>query len=191
MMISTKGRYALRVMLDMAEHGGSEWHRLSDVAQRQQLSKKYLETIMAALSRANLVESAVGKSGGYRLTRSPEDYPVGEILRAVEGNLSPIACQSEDGSGCGASCAASCRASRSAASIMGCVLNSKYDSSFISRSSHGMPCSFGTFLHFGLTPHNSPSAFAGHFSPNALTELCGAAPNVDKSISLCYTLQTS
>lgn len=59
---------------------------------------------MAALSRANLVESAVGKSGGYRLTRSPEDYPVGEILRAVEGNLSPIACQSEDGSGCGASC---------------------------------------------------------------------------------------
>ena len=104
MMISTKGRYALRVMLDMAEHGGSEWHRLSDVAQRQQLSKKYLETIMAALSRANLVESAVGKSGGYRLTRSPEDYPVGEILRAVEGNLSPIACQSEDGSGCGASC---------------------------------------------------------------------------------------
>ena len=100
MMISTKGRYALRVMLDMAEHGGSEWHRLSDVAQRQQLSKKYLETIMAALSRANLVESAVGKSGGYRLTRSPEDYLVGEILRAVEGNLSPIACQSEDGSGC-------------------------------------------------------------------------------------------
>lgn len=75
MMISTKGRYALRVMLDMAEHGGGEWHRLSDVAQRQQLSKKYLETIMAALSRANLVESAVGKSGGYRLTRSPEDYP--------------------------------------------------------------------------------------------------------------------
>ena len=103
MMISTKGRYALRVMLDMAEHGGSEWHRLSDVAQRQQLSKKYLESIMAALSRANLVESAVGKSGGYRLTRSPEDYPVGEILRAVEGNLSPIACQAEDGSGCGAS----------------------------------------------------------------------------------------
>lgn len=75
MMISTKGRYALRVMLDMAEHGDSEWHRLSDVAQRQQLSKKYLETIMAALSRANLVESAVGKSGGYRLTRSPRITP--------------------------------------------------------------------------------------------------------------------
>ena len=68
------------------------------------LKETKYKTIMAALSRANLVESAVGKSGGYRLTRSPEDYPVGEILRAVEGNLSPIACQSEDGSGCGASC---------------------------------------------------------------------------------------
>ena len=71
MMISTRGRYALRVMLDMAEHGGGEWHRLSEAAQRLQLSKKYLESIMAALSRANLVESAVGKSGGYRLTRLP------------------------------------------------------------------------------------------------------------------------
>ena len=92
MMISTKGRYALRVMLDMAEHGGSEWHRLSDVAQRQQLSKKYLETIMAALSRANLVESAVGKSGGYRLTKAPEEYTVGSILRLSEGSLAPVAC---------------------------------------------------------------------------------------------------
>ena len=100
MMISTKGRYALRVMLDMAEHGGSEWHRLSDVAQRQQLSKKYLETIMAALSRANLVESAVGKSGGYRLTRSPDQYTVGEILMLTEGSLAPVDCV-EDGADCG------------------------------------------------------------------------------------------
>ena len=104
MMISSRGRYALRAMLDMAEHGGGEWLRLSDIAQRQQLSKKYLESIMAALSRADLVESAVGKSGGYRLTRSPEEYPVGEILRAVEGDLSPISCQSEERSGCGQSC---------------------------------------------------------------------------------------
>lgn len=104
MMISTRGRYALRVMLDMAEHGGGEWHRLSEAAQRLQLSKKYLESIMAALSRANLVESAVGKSGGYRLTRPPEDYPVGEILRAAEGSLAPIACQSEEGAGCGCGC---------------------------------------------------------------------------------------
>lgn len=103
-MISTKGRYALQVMLDMAEHGSGEWHRLSDVARRQQLSKKYLESIMAALIRANLVESALGKSGGYRLNRPPEDYPVGEILRAAERNLSPLVCQSEGGSGCGISC---------------------------------------------------------------------------------------
>lgn len=104
MMISSRGRYALRAMLDMAEHGGGEWLRLSDIAQRQQLSKKYLESIMASLSRAKLVESAVGKAGGYRLTRSPEDYPVGEILRAVEGDLSPISCQSKEKSGCGRSC---------------------------------------------------------------------------------------
>ena len=104
MMISTKGRYALRVMLDMAEHGGGEWHRLSDVAQRQQLSKKYLESIMAALSRANLVESAVGKSGGYRLTRFPRNYPEGEILRGGGGTLWRIGSRSGAGSGCGASC---------------------------------------------------------------------------------------
>ena len=96
MMISTRGRYALRVMLDMAEHGGGEWLCLRDIAQRQQLSKKYLESIMAALSRAELVEGTVGRSGGYR--------PVGETLRAVEGDLSPIACQSEEGAGCGSSC---------------------------------------------------------------------------------------
>ena len=104
MMISSRGRYALRAMLDMAEHGGGEWLRLSDIAQRQQLSKKYLESIMASLSRAELVESAVGKSGGYRLTRSPEEYPVGEILRAAEGTLSPISCPADEASGCGRSC---------------------------------------------------------------------------------------
>ena len=71
MMVSSKGRYALRVMLDMAEQGDGAWLRLSDIAQRQQLSKKYLESIMAALSRAGLVESSVGKAGGYRLTRPP------------------------------------------------------------------------------------------------------------------------
>mgnify|MGYP002518967012 CR=1 FL=1 len=104
MMISSRGRYALRVMLDMAEQGDGAWLRLSDIAQRQKLSKKYLESIMAALSRADLVESAVGKAGGYRLTRPPEKYPVGEILRAAEGTLSPISCQPEEGAGCGHSC---------------------------------------------------------------------------------------
>ena len=92
MMVSSKGRYALRVMLDMAEQGDGAWLRLSDIAQRQQLSKKYLESIMAALSRAGLVESSVGKAGGYRLTRPPEQYTVGEILRLMEGSLSPVAC---------------------------------------------------------------------------------------------------
>ena len=102
-MVSTKGRYALRVMLDMAKHGDGEWQCLNDIARRQQLSKKYLECIMASLIHANLVESAQGKSGGYRLTRPPADYPVGEILRAAEGNLSPVSCQAEEAS-CGHSC---------------------------------------------------------------------------------------
>ena len=104
MMISSKGRYALRVMLDMAKHGDGKRLSLNDIALRQQLSKKYLECIMAALSRAGLVEGAVGKAGGYCLTRSPEDYSVGEILRAVEGDLSLISCRSEGQSGCGQSC---------------------------------------------------------------------------------------
>ena len=103
MMISTKGRYALRVMLDMAEHGGSEWHRLSDVAQRQQLSKISGEHHGRA-EPCELGRERRGQIGRLPPDPLPEDYPVGEILRAVEGNLSPIACQSEDGSGCGASC---------------------------------------------------------------------------------------
>ena len=101
MMVSSKGRYALRVMLDMAEQGDGAWLRLSDIAQRQQLSKKYLESIMAALSRAGLVESSVGKAGGYRLTRPPGEYPVGEILRAAEGDLCEVSCISEEKAGCG------------------------------------------------------------------------------------------
>ena len=92
MMISTRGRYALRVVRDMAEHGGGEWLCLRDIAQRQQLSKKYLESIMAALSRAELVEGTVGRSGGYRLTRSPEQYTVEEILNLTEGNLATVSC---------------------------------------------------------------------------------------------------
>ena len=92
MMISTKGRYALRVMLDMAEHGGSEWHRLSDVAQRQQLSKKYLESIIKLLVRDHLLEGVRGKGGGYRLTRPPECYTVGSILRLTEDSMAPVSC---------------------------------------------------------------------------------------------------
>ena len=104
MMISTKGRYALRVLIDMAEHQTDGYIPLKEIAKRQDISEKYLESIVKSLVKGGVVEGMRGKGGGYRLTRSPEDYPVGEILRAVEGNLSPIACQAEDGSGCGASC---------------------------------------------------------------------------------------
>ena len=100
MMISTKGRYALRVMLDMAEHGGSEWHRLSDVAQRQQLSKKYLESIISVLSKAGLVDGLRGKGGGYRLNRPAADYSVGQILRLTEGSLAPVTCLEGDENTC-------------------------------------------------------------------------------------------
>ena len=104
MIVSTKGRYALRVMIDLAEHQAERYVPLKEVAERQEISEKYLESIVKLLARSGDLFGMRGKGGGYRLTRSPEDYPVGEILRAVEGNLSPIACQAEDGSGCGASC---------------------------------------------------------------------------------------
>ena len=99
-MISSKGRYALRVMLDMAQQKDDGFIRLSDVAQRQEISRKYLESIMTALSKSGLVESALGKSGGYRLARAPADYPVGEILRAAEGELAPVACLAREGHKC-------------------------------------------------------------------------------------------
>ena len=107
MMISTKGRYALRVMLDMAEHGGSEWHRLSDVAQRQQLSKKYLESIIKLLVKAKLLTGVRGKGGGYRLTKAPEQYTVGDILRMTEDSLAPVSCLEPGAAAC--SRAAECR----------------------------------------------------------------------------------
>ena len=87
MMISTKGRYALRVMADLAEHG-PEYVSLSDVSARQAVSLKYLEAIIAALSRADFVESRRGKTGGYRLKKPVSAYTVGGILRAAEGNFS-------------------------------------------------------------------------------------------------------
>ena len=92
MMISTKGRYALRVMVDLAEHGEDGYIPLKEVAARQEISLKYIERIMPLLTKENLVEGQHGKGGGYRLCRPPEDYPVGEILRATEGGLAPVAC---------------------------------------------------------------------------------------------------
>lgn len=91
-MISTRGRYALRVMIDIAEHSGGDFVPMKEVAARQEISLKYIERIMPLLTKESLVEGQHGKGGGYRLCRPPEDYPVGEILRATEGGLAPVAC---------------------------------------------------------------------------------------------------
>lgn len=98
MKISTKGRYALRLMLDVALHSHGAAVPLRDVAQRQEISDKYLEQIVTQLSRAGLVRSVRGAGGGYLLTRTPEGYTVGEILRVLEGSLAPVSCA--DGVGC-------------------------------------------------------------------------------------------
>ena len=100
MRISTKGRYALRLMLDLAEHQGDGCVSLKDVAQRQDISKKYLEQIVPTLSRAGFLLTNRGYQGGYRLARAPQDYTVGEILRLTEGSLAPVACLDGDCKGC-------------------------------------------------------------------------------------------
>ena len=91
-MISTRGRYALRVMIDLAEQGRETYTPLKEVAERQRISKKYIEAIMASLSTAGLVDAVHGKGGGYRLNKPAEEYTVGEILRVTEGDLAPVAC---------------------------------------------------------------------------------------------------
>ena len=100
MKISTRGRYALRLMLDIALTGGRGPVSLRDVAQRQDISDKYLEQIITPLGRAGLVRSVRGAGGGYLLTRKSEEYTVGEILRVLEGSLAPVGC-AEDKSCCG------------------------------------------------------------------------------------------
>lgn len=92
MMISTRGRYALRVMIDLAEHNSGGYLAMKDVAERQHISPKYMEKIMPLLVAGKLVEGIHGKGGGYRLTRAPGDCRVGEILRLTEGGLAPVAC---------------------------------------------------------------------------------------------------
>lgn len=94
MKISTKGRYALRVMIDIAENGKEESVSVKDIAERQNISKKYLEQILALLSKGGMITTVRGNKGGYRLTKSPDEYVVGEILRATEGDLSPLECLS-------------------------------------------------------------------------------------------------
>lgn len=91
-MISTKGRYAIRVMIDLAENGGGGFVPLKDVAARQEISKKYLEIIVRDLVSGGLLAGASGKGGGYKLCRAPEEYTVGEILEQTEGPLAPVAC---------------------------------------------------------------------------------------------------
>ena len=92
MIISTRGRYAIRVMLDLAENGNGDYIAMKKIAERQGISLKYLERILPVLTQNNIIEGISGKSGGYRLTRKPEEYRVGEILRLTEGDLAPVAC---------------------------------------------------------------------------------------------------
>ena len=99
MMISTRGRYALRVMLDLAKDESGTYVPLDDIARREGMSEKYLESIIVVLSRAGLVKALRGKGGGYLLTRQPEEYPIGEILRLTEKTLAPVTCL-EPGTAC-------------------------------------------------------------------------------------------
>ncbi len=99
-MISTKGRYALSVMLDIMQHDGENPVCLKDTAKRQDLSQKYLEQIAATLKISGLLGSSKGKNGGYYLLKKPEEYTVGEILRVMEGDLAPAPCASGNGLTC-------------------------------------------------------------------------------------------
>ena len=92
MLVSTRGRYAIRVMIDLAEHSDGEYVPMKSVAERQNLSLKYLERILPVLAKNSLVEGVHGKGGGYRLTRKPSEYKIGEILRLTEGDLAPVSC---------------------------------------------------------------------------------------------------
>ena len=92
MLISTRGRYALRIMLELAQYDRGKYIPLPLIAERQEISEKYLESIISVLGKAGLVEGLRGKGGGYRLSRELKDYSVGEILRLSEGSLAPVAC---------------------------------------------------------------------------------------------------
>lgn len=92
MLISTRGRYALRVLLDLAENQDKGYIAMKKVAERQELSLKYIERIMPVLSKNHYVEGVQGKGGGYRLVKNPKEYRIGDILRLTEGTLAPVAC---------------------------------------------------------------------------------------------------
>ena len=100
MLISTKGRYALRVMIDLAEHQSEDFIPLKVIADRQEISEKYLESIIKLLVKAKLLNGLRGKGGGYQLTRAPEQYTVGSILRLTEESLAPVACLEDGAASC-------------------------------------------------------------------------------------------
>ncbi len=100
MIISTKGRYAIRVMIDLAEHNTGEYITLMDIANRQDISEKYLESIVAILSKNGLVNSLRGKGGGYKLARMPESYTLESILELTEGSLAPVSCLEKQPNSC-------------------------------------------------------------------------------------------
>lgn len=96
MKISTKGRYALRMMLDLAMNQGGDFVSLKEIAERQNISKKYLEQIVPLMNKSGMLKTNRGNHGGYRLVKNPDQYTVGEILRVTEGSLAPVACLEYD-----------------------------------------------------------------------------------------------
>lgn len=103
-MITTRGRYALRVMIDLAEHRSAGYVPMKEIAARQEISLKYVERIVPSLTKAKLLEGVHGKGGGYKLTKTPSDYTVGEILRATEGDLAPVSCLTHSAQPCPRAC---------------------------------------------------------------------------------------
>lgn len=96
MRISTKGRYALRMLIDLAEHQNCGYVALKDIADRQNISKKYLEQIIPIFNKSDILKTTRGSQGGYKLSKSPDKYTVGEILRLTEGSLAPVDCLNQD-----------------------------------------------------------------------------------------------
>ena len=100
MIVSTRGRYALRVMIDLAENSNHERIPLKEIAERQGISQKYIESIMTLLSKNKFVDAVHGKGGGYKLNKKPQEYRVGDILRLTEGTLAPVACLEKNAPPC-------------------------------------------------------------------------------------------
>ena len=95
MLVSTRGRYAIRVMIDLAEHMNGKYIPMKEIADRQDVALKYMTKIMQALTKSGMLDGQHGKGGGYKLNRDPEEYRVGDILRLTEGTLAPVACIDE------------------------------------------------------------------------------------------------